>query len=85
VGSLRQAETPLGAGGLDGAVIDMNLRGEPAYGLAERLQAAGVPFVIVSGYSLEALPASLSQVPRLEKPVDPTHAVAALAQLIASK
>jgi DNA-binding NtrC family response regulator len=85
VGSLRQAEAPLGSGDLDGALIDMNLRGEPAFALAERLQAAGVPFVIVSGYSREALPASLAKVPRLEKPVDSAQAVTALARLLAGR
>jgi DNA-binding NtrC family response regulator len=85
VGSLLQAEAPLAAGGLDGAVLDMNLRGEPALALAERLQAADVPFIIVSGYGLEALPSSLADVPRLEKPVGSGHAVQALAQLIAGR
>ncbi len=84
-GSLAQAEAPLAAGGLDGAVLDMNLRGEPAFGLAERLQAAHVPFVIVSGYSREALPGTLGGVPRLEKPVDSRLAVTALAQAIADR
>ncbi|HEX8466765.1 MAG TPA: response regulator [Allosphingosinicella sp.] len=85
VGSLRQAEAPLGAGGLDGALIDMNLRGESAFGLAERLQDAGIPFVIVSGYSREALPPSLAEVPRLEKPVDSALAVAALHRLLSAR
>ena len=84
-GSLGQAEAPLAAGGLDGAVLDMNLRGEPAFGLAERLQAAHVPVVIVSGYSREALPGTLADVPRLEKPVDSRLAVNALAQAIADR
>ena len=85
VGSLRQAEAPLAAGGLDGAVLDMNLRGEHAFALAERLRAAQVPLVIVSGYSAEALPDSLAAIPRLEKPVDSTHAVKALARAIADR
>jgi DNA-binding NtrC family response regulator len=85
VGSLGQAEEPLASGRLDGAVLDMNLRGEPGFALAERLQAEGVPFVIVSGYSSEAIPHSLSQVPRLEKPVDCRDAVEALAQLMAER
>ena len=45
VGSLGQAEEPLAAGRLDGAVLDMNLRGEPGFALAERLQADGVHLV----------------------------------------
>jgi DNA-binding NtrC family response regulator len=85
VGSLGQAEGPLLAGGLDGAVLDMNLRGEHAFALAERLQAADVPFVIVSGYSAEALPDALGAVPRLEKPVDARRAVEALVAAIARR
>jgi DNA-binding NtrC family response regulator len=85
VGSLRQAEAPIAAGGLDGAVLDMNLRGEPAFALAEQLKASDVPFVIVSGYSPDALPTSLGAVPRLEKPVDSWRAVKALAEAIAER
>ena len=82
-GSLRQAEQQLQAGAVTGAIIDMNLRGETAFALAERLQAAAVPFVIVSGYSREALPASLGDVPRLEKPINAAEAVTALGRLLA--
>lgn len=85
VGSIGQAEAPLAAGAIDGAVLDMNLRGEPAFALAERLQTADVPFVIVSGYSREALPAFLGPVPALEKPIEAQSAVAALAHLIAGR
>ncbi|HEX8415141.1 MAG TPA: hypothetical protein VF637_14850 [Sphingomicrobium sp.] len=82
VGSLPQVEGPLAAGGITGALLDMNLRGEQAFELAERLRERDVPFVIVSGYSGEAIPPSLEDVPRLEKPVDATRAVKLLTQLV---
>ncbi len=82
VGSLDQAQEVLEAGGFDGALLDMNLRGELSFALARQFQAADVPFVIVSGYSSGALPLELGDVPRLEKPINPADAVDALAQMI---
>ena len=36
---------------LDGAVIDLNLRGELSFPVIEELKAANIPFVICSGYA----------------------------------
>lgn len=38
------------AGEIDGAVVDANLGGDPADPVARALRAAGVPFVVASGY-----------------------------------
>jgi DNA-binding NtrC family response regulator len=84
-GAMDQAEAPLASGAFDAALLDMNLRGEPAFPLAERLQEADVPFVIVSGYSGEALPPTLAEAPRLEKPIEAARAVKALAGLLAHR
>ncbi|MBV9881838.1 MAG: hypothetical protein JO276_02395 [Sphingomonadaceae bacterium] len=76
---MSQAEAKAGKGGLNGAVLDMNLRGETAFGLAQQLAAAGVPCVIVSGYSEQAVPAVIAGIRRLEKPVDTRAVIDALA------
>jgi DNA-binding response OmpR family regulator len=83
IGCLAQAEETLASGDVAGAVLDMNLRGEQAFGLAERLRSADVPFVIVSGYSHAAIPSTLHDVPHLEKPVEPARVVEALEVLLA--
>ena len=85
VGSIGGAQELLEAGGFDGAILDMNLRGEFSFALAMQLQAAGVPFVIVSGYSGGAFPPELIDVPRLEKPTNPANAVDALAEVITGR
>ncbi len=53
---------------LDGAVLDVNLRGERAFPVAEALTARGVPVVLVTGYGAEAIPEEFSSIPRCTKP-----------------
>lgn len=53
----------------DGAVLDMNLRGESVYPLAELLKAQDVPFVFVTGYSRTGVEERFSGVPVVQKPV----------------
>jgi CheY-like chemotaxis protein len=55
---------------LDGAVLDVDLRGQRAYPLADALRVAGVPFVFTTGYDEWIIPNIYAAVPRLEKPVD---------------
>lgn len=77
VGTLAEAERLIDAGGIDRAVLDVNLRGDMSFPVAERLDAAGVPYVIATGYSGESLPERFRDKPRLEKPFRP-EAVARL-------
>jgi DNA-binding LytR/AlgR family response regulator len=57
-------------GRLDGAVLDINLRNERVYPVADVLTAHGVPFVFTTGYDAVAVPSPYACVPRCEKPVD---------------
>ena len=68
VGTLDQAIERVDAGGFDCAIVDMNLRGDFAFAVVERLEAAGIPFVVATGYNQNALPETLRDAPRLEKP-----------------
>jgi CheY-like chemotaxis protein len=56
---------------IDGAVLDLNLRGEMAYPVADLLQARGVPFIFATGYGDDAIPKRYAKVRRCQKPVDP--------------
>lgn len=54
---------------LDGAVLDLNLRGEMAFPVADALAERGVPFVFTTGYDSAAVPAHYRSVTRCQKPV----------------
>lgn len=57
---------------LDGAIVDLNLRGEDSFPLLERLAQAGVPAIVCSGYvGLAEVKARLNGTPALPKPCDP--------------
>ena len=61
---------------IDGAVLDINLRGRHSYPVADRLIASGVPFVFLTGYDADVIPSQYAKVGRCEKPVA-IHKVAA--------
>ena len=56
---------------IHGAVLDINLAGEMVFDVADALRARNVPFVFVTGYDAETIPAAYATVTRCEKPIDP--------------
>lgn len=52
---------------IDVALLDINLGGEQVYPLADRLVAAGIPFLLTSGYD-DNVPSRFADVPRCAKP-----------------
>ncbi len=67
---------------VDAAVLDINLRGETIFPVADALRARGVPFVFATGYDEAATPPAYRNVPRWEKPFDPEELVRALPAVI---
>ena len=63
---------------VDGAVLDINLRGEMVYPVADLLLERRVPFVFSTGYDEHVVPRRYAQVQRCEKPVDADRVAAAL-------
>jgi DNA-binding LytR/AlgR family response regulator len=57
-------------GRLNGAVLDINLRDEWVYPVADLLALRGVHFVFVTGYDALVLPPAHASAPGFEKPVD---------------
>ena len=58
-------------GGFDGALLDVNLRGQQIFDILPRLQALQLPFVITSGYQdVSFFPALFRTLPRVAKPVN---------------
>jgi DNA-binding NtrC family response regulator len=56
---------------LDGALLDVNLRGEQIFTVLPQLIEQGVPLIITSGYADATLfPESFRALPRIAKPFD---------------
>ena len=63
------ALTALQAGGVDAAILDVNLRGgEKSTPVAEALAEAGVPFVFATGGGVDSVDPRFRDRPRLQKP-----------------
>ncbi len=60
------------------AVLDINLRGEMVFVVADALIERGVPFVFATGYDDWIIPPRYATVLRLQKPTSASHLIAAL-------
>ncbi|OBX19056.1 hypothetical protein A9995_07860 [Erythrobacter sp. QSSC1-22B] len=60
------------------AVLDVNIRGDRSYGVAEALVSRGVPFVFATGYGEAEHPEAFRGVSTLTKPYDQAQLNAAL-------
>lgn len=65
---------------LDGAILDINLRGELVYPVAARLVERDVPMVFVTGYECKTLPEPFANAPCLTKPFDERELIKVVAQ-----
>jgi CheY-like chemotaxis protein len=87
VGPMPRIEDAMAAAraeALDAAVLDVNLRGEPAFPVAEMLQARGVPIVLCCGYAAPAVvPDAFATVCQVTKPYDEATLRRALEDLLA--
>ena len=71
VSSVGQALTMLDGEQPDIALLDVNLKGERATPVAAALHARGVPFILLTGYSvLQLSEPELRTAPRIDKPVN---------------
>jgi DNA-binding NtrC family response regulator len=58
-------------GGLDGALLDVNLRGRQIFEILPKLQSLGLRLIITSGYDdVTLFPPPFRMVPRISKPFD---------------
>jgi len=53
---------------IDGAILDINVRGGLIYPVAEILVKKGIPFILVTGYSLNTIREEFRKYPMLHKP-----------------
>lgn len=83
VSTVAAALAAIGENELDGALLDMNLRGEHSLPAAEKLLARGVPFLLVTGYAGRSGNApTLKDAPRLTKPFSFPSLKAAMTEAI---
>lgn len=81
-GALQTLETAR----VDMALLDVNLRGEMVWPIAETLQSRGVPFLFLTGYaSLDDFPPEFVDVPRLDKPFVASELLGLVARLCGSE
>ncbi|MGR4863919.1 response regulator [Caulobacter sp. LARHSG274] len=65
---------------IDCGVLDVNLGEGPSFVAARALKRRQVPFVFLTGYGPEAIPADLVGVEVLEKPVETHRLISAVAR-----
>lgn len=70
---------------IDMAVLDISLDGQMSYSVADALEARGVPFVFLTGYSRDSLPNGYQTCPMLQKPFRQGELGDALTKLQASR
>ncbi|GGE90376.1 response regulator [Sphingomonas prati] len=66
---------------LNGAILDVNLRGEPVFDLADMLAEQGVPFMFTTGYDASIIPDRFTHVARYEKPLRMSQIIKTMGQL----
>ncbi len=82
VDSVDTALERLGQGGIDAAILDVNLRGgEKSTPVAQALADAGVPFVFATGGSGDSVDPAFHDRPVLQKPFTMDGVAKALASL----
>lgn len=75
-GRLEQALEAARNDQVDVALLDVNLRGEPVFPVADALAARGIPYAFLTGYGRESLPAGVDCRRILSKPFQATALVA---------
>jgi CheY-like chemotaxis protein len=83
--SVNQALAMIDAEPIDMAVLDVNLKGQMSYPIADVLVARGVPFVFSTGYDIDRLLAGYRTFPALQKPFHRADLSDALVKLLVSK
>ena len=81
VGSVREAMALVEGSELDAAVLDVNLRNERVYPVADALLVRGVPIVFATGYEELLIQRPYVGIPRCSKPYDQASLVEMLQKL----
>ena len=82
VASVAGAHAAMADNRLDGALLDIRLRNETSFPLADVLAVLNIPFVFVSGLSSALMPYTHRERPLFDKPYEANEVIAALARLV---
>ncbi len=63
---------------IDGAILDVNLKGELVFSVGDVLRTRGVPYVFTTGYDASSVARHAGGAPCFEKPVPPAQLIDAL-------
>jgi len=77
---LRLKDVPQDLAGISAAILDINLNGDSAYPLIDRLIAMGIPVTLYTGYSAKHDPEKYANLPRVMKPSSCVAAIKDIAQ-----
>ncbi len=82
--TVKDALAEADKGGFDLAILDVNLKGENVWPVAERLREQGIPFVLATGGHVDPPPPEFASVPVIEKPYTVDRVTPALDAALAS-
>jgi DNA-binding response OmpR family regulator len=82
VSRAKDAVALVGDGGIDGAVLDVSLRGENSFGIARLLVDKAIPFVFMTGYVTGDFPQDFRGRPLLNKPIDSEKLIASVERMV---
>ena len=71
-------------GGIDCAILDINLNGQASYAVAVALRARGIPFLFVTGYDSVAEDTAFGDVELILKPWTADAIIAGIARMTAT-
>jgi len=66
--SVPEAMDRVSEGGFDVAILDVNLKGERIWPVADRLREMGIPYILATGGHIEPPPPAHAGAPVLSKP-----------------
>lgn len=84
VSTVEEALRIVASESFDLAVLDINVRGEMSFPVADELLARNVPLIFLTGYDADAIPDRLQRLPRLGKPYHPKELASALMEAVQS-
>jgi CheY-like chemotaxis protein len=83
--NVRQALAMLSQVTPDAAVLDVNLRGEMAFPIADRLQSDAIPFLFATGYGALGIPERWRGFPVVQKPFRLSELASALEAAVSGR
>jgi CheY-like chemotaxis protein len=82
--TVDQALALIDAQPFDAATLDMNLKGDRSYAVANALAARGVPFLFATGYDAHYMPDGYRDQPVLKKPFPLEELASMLTRLLSN-